>query len=116
MKGVPIRLEFGPRDLDNETCVLVRRDTREKEVCKLADANARVQELLVEIQQNMFNQAKAIRDTSTITVMEWKDFVPALEADVIKIFLHLGFFCDVGCGVAERGGNARGGGREESGG
>jgi len=79
VKGVPIRLEFGPRDLDNETCVLVRRDTREKEVCKLADVNARVQELLVEIQQNMFNQAKAIRDTSTITVTEWKDFVPALD-------------------------------------
>ncbi|CAL6397247.1 unnamed protein product [Bathycoccus prasinos] len=79
VKGVPIRLEFGPRDLDNETCVLVRRDTREKEVCKLADVNARVPELLVEIQQNMFNQAKAIRDTSTITVTEWKDFVPALD-------------------------------------
>ncbi|CAL6382266.1 unnamed protein product [Bathycoccus prasinos] len=79
VKGVPIRLEFGPRDLDNETCVLVRRDTSEKEVCKLADVNARVPELLVEIQQNMFNQAKAIRDTSTITVTEWKDFVPALD-------------------------------------
>jgi prolyl-tRNA synthetase len=48
-------------------------------VCKLADVNARVPELLVEIQQNMFNQAKAIRDTSTITVTEWKDFVPALD-------------------------------------
>ena len=48
-------------------------------MCKLADVNARVPELLVEIQQNMFNQAKAIRDTSTITVTEWKDFVPALD-------------------------------------
>ena len=38
-----------------------------------------VDSLLVEIQQNMFNQAKAIRDTSTITVTEWKDFVPALD-------------------------------------
>jgi len=79
VKGVPIRLEFGPRDLDNETCVLVRRDTCEKEVCKLADVNERVRSLLIEIQQNLFNQAKAIRDTSTITVMEWKDFVPALD-------------------------------------
>ena len=61
MKGVPIRLEFGPRDLDNETCVLVRRDTREKEVCKLADANARVQELLMEIQQNREKIATSAR-------------------------------------------------------
>ena len=50
-----------------------------KEVCKSTEVNERVKGLLVEIQQNMFNEAKAIRDKSTITVTEWKDFVPALN-------------------------------------
>lgn len=58
MKGVPIRLEIGPRDIENSQCVLVRRDTLEKEIVSLDNVNARITELLEEIQKNMFNMAK----------------------------------------------------------
>ena len=65
MKGVPIRLEIGPRDIENSQCVLVRRDTLEKEIVSLDNVNARITELLEEIQKNMFNMAKENTERKT---------------------------------------------------
>ena len=62
MRGVPLRLELGPRDVDNNQCVLVRRDTGEKIPVPLDEAVARVQSLLEEIQRNMYEKARAFRD------------------------------------------------------
>lgn len=58
MKGVPVRLEIGPRDIENNQCVLVRRDTLEKETVSLDNVNKRIAELLEEIQTNMFKMAE----------------------------------------------------------
>ena len=58
MKGVPLRVECGPRDLENGQCVLVRRTDREKVVVKLEDLETAVQEQLKGVQQQMYDKAK----------------------------------------------------------
>ncbi|NGQ96564.1 proline--tRNA ligase [Brevibacillus sp. SYP-B805] len=62
MRGVPIRLEIGPRDVDNNQVVLARRDTGEKVTVPLDGAVEAVQNLLEEIQRNMFQKALAFRE------------------------------------------------------
>ena len=58
MKGVPIRIEIGPRDIENNQCVLVRRDTCEKIIVKLDELDTKIQELLDEIHNNMYEMCK----------------------------------------------------------
>ena len=58
MKGVPLRVECGPRDLENGQCVIVRRTDREKVIVKIEDLEAAVAEQLVVVQQQMFDKAK----------------------------------------------------------
>jgi prolyl-tRNA synthetase len=58
MKGVPLRVECGPRDLENGQCVIVRRTDREKIVCKLEDLEAEVARQLEEVHNGMFARAK----------------------------------------------------------
>ena len=58
MKGVPLRVECGPRDLENGQCVIVRRTDREKMTVKLEDLEAAVAEQLAIVQQQMFDKAK----------------------------------------------------------
>lgn len=58
MKGVPVRIEIGPRDIKKEQVVLVRRDTGEKITVNESELLPRLKSLLNEIQENMFNQAK----------------------------------------------------------
>ena len=65
MKGVPVRIEIGPRDIENGEAVLVRRDTLEKETVKLTELNDRIEKLLDEIQINMYNQCKARQEDRT---------------------------------------------------
>ncbi len=65
MKGVPVRLEIGPKDIENGQCVLVRRDTREKIFVKLSELEEKIPSLLKEIADNMYNAALARRDRMT---------------------------------------------------
>lgn len=58
LKGIPLRIEIGPRDIENNECTLVRRDTLEKVVIKLDNIEEKVQKLLTDIQNNMFNICK----------------------------------------------------------
>lgn len=62
MKGVPVRIELGPRDLEAGKCLMARRDTLEKGECALDSAAESVQALLKEISENMYNSAKARMD------------------------------------------------------
>ena len=57
MKGAPIRVEVGPRDIDNQSIVYARRDTSEKHTCELKSAAGVLSLLLDEIQNNMYEQA-----------------------------------------------------------
>ncbi|HEY8346311.1 MAG TPA: proline--tRNA ligase [Symbiobacteriaceae bacterium] len=65
MRGVPLRVELGPRDVENNQCILVRRDTGEKLPVSLDQAVSTVQSLLEEIQVNMFRMAKDFRDRNS---------------------------------------------------
>ena len=63
MKGVPLRLELGPRDIENGQCVCVRRDNFEKISVSLDELTATVPELLVTVQQGLFDKAKQNLDS-----------------------------------------------------
>jgi prolyl-tRNA synthetase len=65
LKGVPIRIELGPRDLDSEQAVVARRDTGEKETSSLDAVGERVDQLLTEIQRSLLEQAREFRDRFT---------------------------------------------------
>lgn len=74
MKGVPIRLEIGPRDLEQGQCVLARRDTGEKITVSLEGIEDAVGTLLDEIQQNMYEQALAMREAKTSYAKDMDEF------------------------------------------
>ncbi|MET7019707.1 proline--tRNA ligase [Bacillus mycoides] len=68
MKGVPIRLEVGPKDIEKNQVVLVRRDTKEKEFIAMDQLEERIPSLLEEIHHSLFSKAKVFRDESTYSV------------------------------------------------
>jgi prolyl-tRNA synthetase len=78
-KGVPVRIAIGPRDLQNESVELARRDLKTKEVVKQADLTAKVVGLMKEIQDNLFNKALSFRKENTHVVDSYDDFKKALE-------------------------------------
>jgi len=65
LKGVPVRLEVGPRDVANNAVVLVRRDNRDKSQVPLNDLVVKLQQTLADIQQSLFDRAKQFRDEHT---------------------------------------------------
>lgn len=79
-KGVPVRIELGPKDLAAGTAVLVRRDTGEKLSAELANIGEQVPDFLNEIQKAIFDRARGTRDRNTVNVENWKEFVEAIEA------------------------------------
>ena len=79
LKGVPVRLALGPRDLENGTIELVRRDTLEKETGPPEGLTDRVASLMYEIQQNIFRKALDYRNSMITKVDTWDEFVDVLE-------------------------------------
>ena len=65
MKGVPLRLEIGPKDIEAGQCVLVRRDNREKTFVKLEDLETEIARLLQEIHDSLYTKALANREANT---------------------------------------------------
>lgn len=79
IKGVPVRIEVGPKDLEKGSVCIVRRDTREKVFLSDAEAVDRIPELLKEIQAAMLKAAIDFRDASTHHPESWEDFKTTLE-------------------------------------
>ncbi len=65
MRGIPVRVEIGPKDIEQGKCVLVRRDTREKTECGLQEIEEKVGQLLETMQRDMLERARAHRDSHT---------------------------------------------------
>lgn len=86
-KGVPIRIEIGPKDLANNQCVVVRRDTGEKAAVSLDEIENKVDSLLSEIQANLFDRAVARREASNQRIDDWADFQAAVDRGGY-IFVH----------------------------
>jgi prolyl-tRNA synthetase len=74
MRGIPVRVELGPKDIEAVKCVLVRRDTREKIECALDDLESVVPALLEQIQKEMFERAKAHRDSHIYDAHNYDEF------------------------------------------
>lgn len=74
MRGIPLRVELGPKDLAAGQCVLVRRDTREKTIVPFEGLEAKVQELLESIQENMYARAKKHLDESIYDAHDYEEF------------------------------------------
>jgi prolyl-tRNA synthetase len=74
LKGVPLRIEVGPRDVQNKQCVLVRRDTSQKTTTKDEQVLSEVKRCLREIQENLFAKAKKALQESIHEVANYEDF------------------------------------------
>lgn len=88
LRGVPVRLEIGPRDLAAGQVVLARRDTRVKETSPIAALADRVPALLAEIQRNMYDRALAMRRDLTVRIDSYADFVREIGERNVFIEAH----------------------------
>lgn len=88
MKGVPIRLGLGLRDLENNTIEVARRDTREKASVSLDNVVPHVAALLDEIQMNLLNRAKTFREEKTTFVDTFDEFKEVLETKGGFLYCH----------------------------
>jgi prolyl-tRNA synthetase len=79
LKGIPVRLALGPRDLENNTVEIARRDTYEKKIVPVEGMADVVTALLDDIQQNMFNRALEFRNKNTFRADTWEEFKETLE-------------------------------------
>jgi prolyl-tRNA synthetase len=74
MKGVPLRLEVGPKDIEKNQVVLVRRDTREKLFISMDELQTKVPEILDEMQKGLLEKARTMRDTKTYQAVNFEEF------------------------------------------
>lgn len=79
MKGVPLRLEIGPKDIENNQAVLVRRDTREKILVSLDELQAKVSEILLDIQKTLLEKARASQEAKTSSATTIEEFKNLLD-------------------------------------
>ncbi len=74
MKGVPVRLEIGPKDIEKNQVVLVRRDTREKMFVSIDELESKLKQLMEDVQQGLFEKAKEMRDKKTYVAKTLAEF------------------------------------------
>ena len=79
LKGVPVRIAIGPRDLQNNTVEIARRDTKEKMSVSMDGLTETIQNLLEEIQTNIYTKAKKYQQSNINEVNTWAEFEAALE-------------------------------------
>ena len=79
MKGVPVRVEIGPKDIENNQCVLVRRDTREKLVVALDELEVKVAELLQAVHDGMYEKALKNMEEKTHIATTYDEFCEIAE-------------------------------------
>ena len=94
MKGVPLRLEIGPRDIEQGQCVLVRRDNREKVVVKLEDLATEIPKVLQAVHDGLYEKALKNLEEKTFTAHNYEEFLDIAEN-------HPGFIKAMWCGNAE---------------
>ena len=80
MRGVPFRIEIGPKDIENNKCVFVRRDTREKIEVSLDEVETKAASLLETIQKDMYEAAKAHLEAHTYRAVNWEEFCDTINS------------------------------------
>ena len=88
LKGVPVRIAMGPRDLENGTVEIARRDTLEKETISAGQVVKHVSGLLEDIQKSLYQRALGFRNENTRYVDDWKEFVRILDNEGGFIMAH----------------------------
>ena len=94
MRGISLRIEIGPRDIENGKCVIVRRDTREKTECSLDAITETVNKTMTTMQSDMYDRAKEYLDSHIDTAVSYGEFVE-------KINRNPGFIKGMWCGNVE---------------
>lgn len=79
MKGIPLRIELGPKDLDKQQCVLVRRDNGKKEFVALSDVERKVADIIRDIQEHLFKEAKKNLGQRSVYVNTWQEFTDEIS-------------------------------------
>ena len=79
MRGIPVRIEIGPKDIEAGQAVIVRRDTREKQIVPFAELSQKVEETLAAMQVEMLERAKAHREEHTFTARDYAEFKDIVE-------------------------------------
>ena len=79
LKGIPVRIAIGPRDLENGTVEVARRDTKEKSVMQITDLAVKVEHLLDQIQTNIYSKALDYRETHTYKADSYEEFKKLLD-------------------------------------
>ena len=79
LKGVPVRLALGPRDIENNTVEVARRDTLTKKTIPAESLNDHIKWLLDDIQETILKKARKFRDDNTFYIDKWSDFVETLD-------------------------------------
>jgi prolyl-tRNA synthetase len=94
LRGVPLRLEIGPKDIEKSTVLVARRDTREKQPLPMDGLADSVRRLLDQIQANLFDRAVQFREERTQRVGDYQEFMTMMEG-------RPGFVVAPWCGSAE---------------
>ncbi len=79
LKGVPVRIAIGARDIENNSVEIARRDTKEKMTVSMDDLGTRINDLLDDIHKNMFEKARAFRDEHITEINTWEAFQEVLD-------------------------------------
>jgi len=88
MQGVPVRIAIGARDIENQVVEVARRDTREKLSIQIDGLAQRIHSLLEEIQLNIYNRAKAFRDSHITPADTWESFMSLLDVKGGFVLAH----------------------------
>ena len=91
MKGVPVRVEIGPRDLQNDSCVIVRRDTHDKISCKISDIEENISRTLEKMKIDLYESALSRQKAKTIIANSESEF------ENHKGFIKIPFCCSSSC-------------------
>jgi len=94
MKGVPLRIEIGPKDIEKEQVVFARRDNHKKEFVKIKDIEKYAKETLDDIQKSLYKKAKNFLDESTVKITTFKEFSNAINDKKIVLAPFCG---DIAC-------------------
>jgi prolyl-tRNA synthetase len=87
-KGVPLRLAIGPRDMENNTIEIARRDTLEKETYQITDIDNKVVHLLEQIQENLYQKGLSFRENNTFIVNSWDEFKEVIDTQGGFLLAH----------------------------
>ena len=87
-KGVPIRIALGPRDLENNTVEVARRDTLEKQIYQLTELSTKIRHLLDSIQENLYKKALNHQQKNTHYAANWEEFKILIHKDAGFVYAH----------------------------